>query len=138
MNRLTAIGLASLVAYGLLIASKYTGVVSAARDDRAAAPTVSQPLSTAAHAPQAVHAEPRVRTMTALAPLPRAEQMRASPIALEFRSARDLKAFADELSSRRATLTSEEQYYLARTLEECQFVMSLNEDLTAFSARQRR
>ena len=34
MNRLTAIGLASLVAYGLLVASKYTGVVSAARDDR--------------------------------------------------------------------------------------------------------
>ncbi len=29
MNRLTAIGLASLVAYGLLIASKYTGFVSA-------------------------------------------------------------------------------------------------------------
>ena len=35
MNRLTAIGLASLVAYGLLIAIKYTGVVSAAREDRA-------------------------------------------------------------------------------------------------------
>ena len=35
MNRLTAIGLASLVAYGLLIATKYTGVVSAAREDRA-------------------------------------------------------------------------------------------------------
>ena len=34
MNRLTAIGLASLVAYGLLIASKYTGVVSAAHDER--------------------------------------------------------------------------------------------------------
>jgi len=138
MNRLTAIGLASLVAYGLLIASKYTGVVSAARDDRAAVPAVSHPVSLDAQPPQPVRPEPRVRTMTALAPLPRAEQMRASPIALEFRSVRDLKAFADDLSARRATLTSEERYYLARTLEECQFVMSLNEDLTAFSARQRR
>ena len=35
MNRLTAIGLASLVAYGLLIATKYTGVVSAARESEA-------------------------------------------------------------------------------------------------------
>src|SRR5258706_16168899 len=34
MNRLTAIGLASLVAYGLLIGSKYAGFVSAAREDR--------------------------------------------------------------------------------------------------------
>ena len=33
MNRLTAIGLASLVAYGLLITSKYMGVVSAAHDE---------------------------------------------------------------------------------------------------------
>src|SRR5207248_853122 len=64
--------------------------------------------------------------------------MRASAIALDFRSARDLKEFADELAARRATLTSEERYYLARALEECQFVMSLNEDLTGFSARQRR
>ena len=38
MNRLTAIGLASLVAYGLLIATKYTGVVSAARQDAPVAP----------------------------------------------------------------------------------------------------
>ena len=35
MNRLTAIGLASLVAYGLLIGSKYAGFVSAAREERA-------------------------------------------------------------------------------------------------------
>ena len=34
MNRLTAIGLASLVAYGVLIATKYVSVVSAARHDK--------------------------------------------------------------------------------------------------------
>ena len=33
MNRLTAIGLASLVAYGLLLTTKYMGVVSAAHDE---------------------------------------------------------------------------------------------------------
>ena len=42
MNRLTAIGLASLVAYGLLIASKYTGVVTAAREDSASQALASQ------------------------------------------------------------------------------------------------
>ena len=138
MNRLTAIGLASLIAYGLLIASKYTGVVSAARDERAAAPAVLQANAGSAAAAPAVRAEPRPRALAAIAPLQRAEPMHASAIALDFRAARDLKEFADELAARRATLTSEERYYLARALEECQFVMSLNEDLTGFSARQRR
>jgi hypothetical protein len=64
--------------------------------------------------------------------------MRASPAALEFRAARDLKAFADELAARRAGLTADERYYLARALEECQFAMTVNEDLAAFSAKQRR
>ena len=41
MNRLTAIGLASLVAYGALIAAKYTGVVSAAREE-SVAPVAAQ------------------------------------------------------------------------------------------------
>ena len=49
MNRLTAIGLASLVAYGLLIASKYTGIVSAAREDRAPQSAVTD---------EAAHARP--------------------------------------------------------------------------------
>jgi hypothetical protein len=138
MNRLTVIGLASLVAYGVLIASKYTGVVSAARDDRAAAPAVLQGNFAAVPAVAPVRAEPRQRPFAALSSVPRAEQMHASAIALDFRSVRDLKAFADELAARRDALSSEERYYLARALEECQFVMSLNEDLAAFSQRQRR
>ena len=138
MNRLTAIGLASLVAYGVLIASKYTGVVSAARDDRAASSASVQAEIGTSTAPMPVTPEPRPQPVVARTPLPRAEQMRASPIALEFRSTRDLKLFADALAQRRDDLSPEERYYLARALEECQFVMSLNEDLAAFSARQRR
>ena len=137
MNRLTAIGLASLVAYGVLIASKYTGVVSAARDDRAGVPSALQG-SLAAPAVVGVHPASRPPLLASLSPVPRAEQMRASPAALEFRAARDLKAFADELGSRRASLTPDERYYLARALEECQFATTINEDLAAYSAKQRR
>lgn len=140
MNRLTAIGLASLVAYALLIASKYTGVVSAARDDRpvqtaraptgdvAAAPTQREPL----------RADPLPAPVDLPPPIPRTEPTRLSPAALEFRAARDLKSFADALSARRASLTADERYYLARALEECQFATTINEDLAAYSAKQRR
>src|SRR5688572_22954251 len=104
MNRLTAIGLASLVAYGLLITSKYTGVVSAAREDKSSRPVLTE-KSTVVGAPMfRVNPEPPQRTVSLPPPLPRAEQMRASPSAVEFRSARDLKAFADALSARRASL----------------------------------
>lgn len=138
MNRLTAIGLASLVAYGLLITSKYVGVVSAARQDSAPQPlvlvsTVSDP---AAVAP--ANAAPRQHPITLPTPVPRAEPARASATALEFRSARDLKAFADALTARRESLTADERYHLAKALEECQFATNVNEDLAAYSAKQRR
>ena len=42
MNRLTAIGLASLVAYGLLLTTKYMGVVSAAREDKPSLASLSE------------------------------------------------------------------------------------------------
>ena len=137
MNRLTAIGLASLIAYGALVATKYTGVVSAAREDHAAA---SSAASAAANAPPIAQpqAQPYPRVLASVSPIPRPEPMHASAIALQFQSARDLKSFADDLSSRRESLTSEERYYLARALEECQFVMSLNDDVATFSAKQRR
>ena len=61
-----------------------------------------------------------------------------SPVALEFRQARDLKNFADSLSARRGELTGDERYHLAKALEECQFATSINEDLGAYSAKQRR
>ena len=138
MNRITAIGLASLVAYGLLLTSKYTGFVSAAREDRTSVPAVERDAGTVAVL--GAHSEPaplRATTMP-LATMRPAEQMRASPTALEFRGARDLKAFADSLSSRRASLSADERYFLARALEECLFTTTVNEDLAAYSAKQRR
>jgi hypothetical protein len=137
MNRLTAIGLASLVAYGLLIASKYTGFVSAAREDRAAHQAPSGPVVVGS-AVFRVNPEAAQRTVSMPPPVARAEQMRASPSAVEFRTARDLKAFADALNARRASLTSDERYHLAKALEECQFTTTVNEDLSAYSAKQRR
>ena len=139
MNRLTAIGLASLAAYGLLIATKYLGVVNAARPDTvpvAAAPRVVQ----AAEAPApAAQATPASRVLASLpAPQPRAHGQRMSPAAHDFRNARDLRQYADSLAARRASLTGDERFHLARALEECQFATSINEDLAAYSAKQRR
>lgn len=139
MNRLTAIGLASLVAYALLIASKYTGVVSAARDDRplqtARAPATEASVTAA---PEPLRVDPRPMPVDLPAPIPRTEPTRLSPAALEFRAARDLKAFADGLLARRGSLNADERYHLARALEECQFATTINEDLAAYSAKQRR
>jgi hypothetical protein len=138
MNRLTAIGLASLVAYGLLITSKYVGVVAATRQDSA---SQSRALPAAAEQTVAVsapNAEPRPRSITLPTPIPRAEPVKASATALDFRSARDLKAFADALASRRDSLSADERYHLAKALEECQFATNVNEDLAAYSAKQRR
>lgn len=139
MNRLTAIGLASLVAYGLLIASKYTGMVSAAREERAPQAAAFD----AGEAPSltsvvAMNAEPRQSPVQFPSPVARIEPSRLSPAAIEFRAARDLKAFADGMASRRASLTGDERYHLAKALEECQFATSINEDLAAYSAKQKR
>lgn len=139
MNRLTAIGLASLVAYGLLIASKYTGFVSAANDDRAPQIATAGQVENDSSGVRAVNAEPRQATLVSLpAPVPRAQVSRLSGIALEFRNSRDLKAFADSLASRAGSLSGDERYHLARALEECLFTTSINEDLAAYSAKQKR
>ena len=138
MNRLTAIGLASLAAYGLLIASKYTGVVSAARDDRAPAAAVAATEGDVSKV-QPLAPEPRPSTFASLpAPVARAQPIKASAVALEFRSTRDLRAFADGLAARADALTADERYHLAKALEECQFATSINEDLAAYSAKQKR
>ena len=64
MNRLTAIGLASLVAYGLLITTKYTGVVSAARDEKNASSAVSDEAAMRAMV-MSVRGEPQQKTAAA-------------------------------------------------------------------------
>jgi len=139
MNRLTAIGLASLVAYALLIASKYTGVVSAAHEDQPPQPTRTTDAGVSVAPPlPPPRAAPRPAPVDLPPPIARTEPTRLSPAALEFRAARDLKAFADALSARRASLSADERYHLARALEECQFATTINEDLAAYSAKQRR
>jgi hypothetical protein len=138
MNRLTAIGLASLAAYGLLIASKYTGLVSAAPEQgspAAAAAEVEGDVSKV----QPLAPVPRVSAFTSLpAPVQRPQPVRTSAVGLEFRSTRDLRLFADGLAARAGSLTADERYYLAKALEECQFATSINEDLAAYSAKQKR
>jgi len=134
MNRLTAIGLASLVAYGLLIAMKYTGVVSAASEEKSPAAAWNEPAAALPVTP----AEPRQKVAALPPPVPPAEPMRLSPAALEFRQARDLKTYADGLSTRRASLSGDERYHLAKALEECQFTATVSEDLAGYSAKQRR
>ena len=136
MNRLTAIGLASLVAYGLLVASKYAGFAPLSGADAAT-------RALAAQAPQkdnsaVLRAMPEPRPVIAVTTQPRVQLHRPSPAAVEFRSVRDLKAFADGLSARRTSLTADERFHLAKTLEECQFVLNLSDDLAAYSARQRK
>jgi hypothetical protein len=138
MNRLTAIGLASLVAYGVLIASKYTGVVSAAPEEPVPHQASQEPRERVASVSPLV-ADPAPHPLASLpAPVPRTEPSKMSPVALEFRAARDLKSFADGLSARRAELTGDERYHLAKALEECQFATNINEDLGAHSAKQKR
>jgi hypothetical protein len=82
---------------------------------------------------------PRQATLASLpAPTPHAQPSKLSAVALEFRAARDLRAFAEALAARSATLTADERYHLAKALEECQFATSINEDLAAYSAKQKR
>lgn len=141
MNRLTAIGLASLVAYGLLIASKYTGVVSAAREEKAPRAGVASVDGASAVETLAPPDAPRAAPPAPLpAPVPvaRTDVARASAVAIEFRRSHDLKAFADTLMARKADLTSDERYHLAKALEECLFTASINEDMATYAAKQRR
>jgi hypothetical protein len=137
MNRLTAIGLASLVAYGLLLTTKYMGVVSAAREDKGTPSAVESDVVGSAVIAAPAETAP-LKRVSLPPPLPRTEPMRASATALDFRSSRDLKAFVDSLNSHRDSLTPDESYFLAKALEECQFTTTVNEDLVAYSAKQRR
>ena len=138
MNRLTAIGLASLVAYGLLLTTKYMGVVSAAREDKGPMASLQEgrTLGTAVVGAQSVLPAPQRVSLPP--PVPRTAPIRASVTAVDFRASRDLKAFADALQARRASLNGDERYFLAKALEECQFTTTVNEDLAAYSAKQRR
>lgn len=135
MNRLTALGLASLVAYGLLVASKYAGFVPATNDE---VPSSARVMVASSDGSVVLQANPEPRPAIPTAAPTRLQPVRASALAMEFRNTRDLKAFADQLSVRRASLSSDERFHLAKALEECQFVLNLSDDLAAYSARQRK
>jgi len=140
MNRITAIGLVSLIAYALLIGSKYAGFVSAAREERTPTIVAQGEPAGIPDVPIVASQEPLAspRQATLPPPVARAQPARASAVALEYRSARDLKAYADALMARRGSLSADENYYLAKALEECQFATTINEDLAAYSQKQRR
>ncbi len=142
MNRLTAIGLVSLVAYGVLLASMWdesparsaagNGAI-VARDD--AAPNAGPAPASAIQARESA-ARPRV---VAVAHRPAAAPVkRLSAVALEFRQTRDLKAFVDALLARKDSLDHEERYFLARALETCAFATAMNDDLAVTAEKRRR
>jgi hypothetical protein len=138
MNRLTVIGLASLVAYGLLLTTKYMGVVSAAREAKSPVAALGEGTVVGSAVIGAPAEVPAPRRVALPPPMPRAEPIRASVTAVDFRTSRDLKAFADSLNARRASLSGDESYFLAKALEECLFTTTVNEDLAAYGAKQRR
>ena len=139
MNRLSAIGLASLVAYGVLLVAKWDG--SAAPAGAGSSEVVAAEPASAAHASAQTFVQARA------APHPRtpspaysakAAVLRPSAVESQFRASRDLKAFADGLLARKDSLDREERYYLAKALETCGFATSINDDLAAASDKRRR
>jgi hypothetical protein len=140
MNRLTAVGLVSLVAYGVLLVAKWEGSPSPAKAGTA---------SVVASAPAAGVADRRAVAVSSnaawhpTAPAPRRTASGSPPpklseVAQQFRQTRDLKAFADALLARKDSLDAEERYYLAKALETCAFANSVNDDLVATSDKRRR
>src|SRR5258708_31978266 len=101
MNRLTAIGLASLVAYGLLITTKYTGIVSAARDEKGASSPSSSDEAAMRAVVMSVRGDPQQQSFMAPVPLARAAHMRPPPAAVDFRASPDLKSFFERITSQR-------------------------------------
>src|SRR5258706_1750705 len=99
MNRLTAIGLASLVAYGLLLTTKYMGVVSAARDDKGAVSALNEGQVVGSAVVGAPPQGPSAPKGSLSPPLPPPEAMRVSATAVGFRSSPDLKAVVYGLNS---------------------------------------
>ena len=142
MNRLTAIGLVSLVAYGVLLVAKWGDSPA----DREAG------LASSRTAPARIASEPargeslvlannasRAGAMPLAAPVSAPVVARpVSGVAADFRNTRDLKAFVDGLMARKDRLTAEERFYLAKALESCLFANSVNEDLASYSAKQRK
>ncbi len=141
MNRLTAIGLASLVAYGVLLATLWDGKAASpgagARAGASADPAIPIPASTSAVSAREAAARPHYAAGNRYAVSP-ASPRRLSGVAQEFRQTRDLKAFVDSLLARKDSLNHEERYFLARALETCAFATAMNDDLVVAAEKRRR
>ncbi|MCW5591533.1 MAG: hypothetical protein KIS74_05520 [Burkholderiales bacterium] len=143
MNRLTAIGLASLVAYGVLLATLWDGSpapsAAGARAAATADAAIPAPVPASASGVSAREAAARPHYAAgmrhAVAP---ASPRRLSGVAQEFRQTRDLKAFVDSLLARKDSLNHEERYFLARALETCAFATAMNDDLAVAAEKRRR
>src|SRR5574340_738897 len=133
MNRLTAIVLASLVAYGVLLATLWDGKAASPGAGARAAVSADPAITVSASASVASAREPAARPHYAASPRhsvsPPASVRRLSGVAQEFRQTRDLKAFVDSLLARKDILNHEERYFLARALETCAFATAMNDDL---------
>jgi len=142
MNRLTAIGIASLVAYGVLLVAKWGDAPAERESTPASVRTASAGLAgTPARGDSLVVANnaSRAGAMPLAAPVSAPIAARpVSGVAADFRNTRDLKAFVDALNARKGQLTAEERFYLAKALESCLFANSVNEDLASYSAKQRK
>lgn len=141
MNRLTAFGLASLVAYGVLLAAKWEGEPTATAGSNEPSELLASEASAQDRPSVTGNLETRASYRTAGTTSSRAFAFRTNPqpsvVETQFRSTRDLKAFADDLIARRGSLTSEELFYLAKALETCGFATSINDDLAAASEKRR-
>lgn len=139
MNRLTAIGFASLIAYGVLLAAKWDGAPASAAGGIAGVPASESAAGQASadSRVQASVATPRAG-YSSVAPVLTPAVQQLSSVAAQFRQTRDLKAFAEALLARKDSLDREERYYLAKALETCGFATSINDDLAAASEKRRR
>lgn len=141
MNRVTAIGFASLVAYGILLAAKWDATSASAKGSEAPVPAVSVAHgpdgSGVSEAPPLPMSLQPARLATAR-PVATLAARRPSAIEASYNQSRDLKAFADALLARKDSLDREERYYLARALETCGFATAINDDLAAASEKRRR
>ena len=141
MKRLTAIGLASLAAYGVLLASLWDGNPASSPEGSGSVVANDSPtaaaVSSSVVAVREAAARPHPASFSRSAPAATPGR-RLSSVAQEFRQSRDLKAFADALLARQDSLTHEERYYLARALETCAFATAMNDDLAAAAQKRRR
>ena len=136
MNKTALLGILSVIAYGALLAGKYLGSGSRSADPKEA--VVSPAPARGNIGPAVLTVDVRPANPVASARSGNITRTPLSVVAQNFRSTKDLKAFADALLARKESLNREERYYLAKALETCLFATQINDDIGATSEKQRR